>query len=148
METSIIIAIILVILAIWLPFLVWLVGGFDSTSPYPIINRLQTSGNWIRTDSVQPVPWNIIINSKIGDEFPTSLSITMSYMSYGYSIVVARFTMTGTLSADGNTITLTNATNITQGNEAIPKKVVLTVSGKDLIVTTDNASFRLISESG
>jgi hypothetical protein len=148
MEVLTIVAIILVILAIWLPFLVWLVGGFDSTSPYPIINRLQTSGNWIRTDSVQPVPWNIIINNKIGDEFPTSLSITMSYISYGYSIVVARFTMTGTLSTDGNTITLTNATNITQGNEAIPKKVVLTVSGKDLIVTTDNVSFRLVSESG
>lgn len=148
MEALTIVAIILVILVIWLPFLVWLLGGFASNSPYPIINRLQTSGNWIRTDSVQPVPWNIIINNKIGAEFPTSLSITMSYISYGYSIVVARFTMTGTLSADGNTITLANATNITQGNEAIPKKVVLTVSGKDLIVTTDNTSFKLVSESG
>lgn len=154
MEVLTIIAIILVILAIWLPFLVWLIGGFDSTSPYPIIKRLQTSSNWIRTDSVNPVPWHIVINTKIDNNvFPTNLSLTFSYLSYGYSIKPAIFTMTGKLSQDGNTISLSNPTNVTQVNEAVPVRLELNVADNKLIVNTYDKNnkksiFWLASESG
>jgi len=154
MEVLTIIAIILVILAIWLPFLVWLIGGFDSSSPYPIINRLQTSSNWIRIDQVQPVPWHIVLNTKIDDKvFPTNLSVTMTYLSYGFKIGPAIFTMTGTMTSDGTTLNLSNPTNITQVNEAVPVKVDLAVAGDKLIVNTYDANnkksaFILSSESG